>query len=240
MALGKRDGERQDDIWIATEKPGLGPGHPFYAKLNGVLGAAGFDRFVEEPCRKFYADGVGRPGIAPGVYFRMLFIGDFEGLDSERGSTRALASGRKRRRFVKLSMVAICVLLLPAALDFDIGPSSDLKQGYRLVRKASKVFTPATMYADSGYDSEEWHRRCWEEWGTMSHAPPVVRSRSGQVGGMYRWMMTNKWPGYGRRWDIETVNCAMKRSLGSTLRARSDTAIKREAAIRVLTHAVKV
>lgn len=150
------------------------------------------------------------------------------------------ASGRERRRFVKLSMVVICGLLLPAALDVDFGPSSDLKQGYRLIRKAARVFTPRTVYADSGYDSDEWHRQCWEDWGVMSHAPPVVRSKSGEVGGKYRWMMKEKWPGYGRHRDIETVNSAMKRSLGSTLLARSDTALKREAAIRVLTNAIKV
>lgn len=166
---------------------------------------------------------------------------DSTGMETSAASVHFMAaSGRKRRRFVKLSMVVICGLLLPAALDVDFGPSSDLKQGYRLTRKASKVFMPRTLYADSGYDSEEWHRQCWEDWGTMSHAPPVIRSRSGEVGGTYRWLMKNKWPGYGRRWDIETVNSAMKRSLGSTLRARSDTALKREAALRVLTHAIKV
>lgn len=150
------------------------------------------------------------------------------------------ASGRKRRRFVKLSMAIICGLLLPAALVVDFGPSSDLKQGYRLIRKAAGVFTPATLYADSGCDSDERHRQCWEERGTMSHAPTVVRSGSGLVGGRYRWMMNQKWPDYGKRWDIETVNSAMKRSPGSTLRARSETALKREAALRVLTHAIKV
>jgi transposase len=85
MAMGKRDGERQGEMWIVTDQLVEGPGHPFYTSLNGVLCAAGFDRFVEERCKKFYADGVGRPGIAPGVYFRMLLIGYFEGLDSERG-----------------------------------------------------------------------------------------------------------------------------------------------------------
>ena len=141
---------------------------------------------------------------------------------------------------MKLSLVIICGLLLPATLDVDFGPSADLKQGYRLIRNAAKVFTPSRLWADSGYDSEEFHRQCWEDWGTMSCAPPVIRSRNGQVGGTYRWAMQNKWPAYGRRWEIETANSAMKRTLGSTLRARSDIALKREAAIRVLTHALKV
>lgn len=166
---------------------------------------------------------------------------DSTGMETSAASVHFMAaSGRKRRRFVKLSLVIICGILLPATVDVDFGPSADLKQGYRLIRKAAKVFRPSRLWADSGYDSEEFHRQCWEDWGTMSHAPPVVRSRSGELGGNYRWMMQNKWPGYGRRWDIETVNSAMKRTLGSTLRARSDIALKREAALRVLTHALKV
>ena len=57
-------------------------GHPFYARLNRVLGEAGFDAFVEEQCAKFDADGVGRPSLALGRYRRMLLLGYFEGLDS--------------------------------------------------------------------------------------------------------------------------------------------------------------
>jgi transposase len=36
-------------------------------------------------CAEFYADKVGPPGLAPGIYFRLLQIGYCEGLDSERG-----------------------------------------------------------------------------------------------------------------------------------------------------------
>lgn len=100
MAMGKQDGERQDGLWIATDQLVRAPGHPFYARLNQLLAAAGFDRFVEERCRKFYADGVGRPGIAPGVYFRMLFIGYFEGIDSERGIAWRCADSLGLRAFL--------------------------------------------------------------------------------------------------------------------------------------------
>ena len=61
------------------------PGHVFYEKLNAVLEAGGFDRFVEELCAAHYAEDLGRPSIPPGVYFRMLFVGYFEGIDSQRG-----------------------------------------------------------------------------------------------------------------------------------------------------------
>ena len=83
MALGKRK-PKQDELFIPTAKLATGPGHPFYAKLNEVLADAGFDEFVEELCVRYYKEG-GRPGIPPGVYFRMLLIGYFEGLDSQRG-----------------------------------------------------------------------------------------------------------------------------------------------------------
>lgn len=59
--------------------------HPFYQRLNALLDDAGFDAFVEDACRPFYAPTMGRPSLAPGIYFRLLLIGYFEGLDSERG-----------------------------------------------------------------------------------------------------------------------------------------------------------
>jgi len=85
MAMGKRQTERQEDLWIVAAELPKGPGHPFYQRLNELLAARGFDVFAEGLCRKFYHDSLGRPGIPPGVYFRMLLIGYFEGLDSERG-----------------------------------------------------------------------------------------------------------------------------------------------------------
>ena len=85
MAMGRRKRQRQDELWIATTELAAGPGHPFYVKLNELLAAHGFDEFVEKRCAKFYAETMGRPSIPPGVYFRMLLIGYFEGIDSERG-----------------------------------------------------------------------------------------------------------------------------------------------------------
>ena len=74
-------------------------GHPFYARLNHVLDEAGFDAFVEEPCAKFYADGVSRPSLPPGRYFRMLLLGYFEGLESERAMAWRAADSLSLRRF---------------------------------------------------------------------------------------------------------------------------------------------
>jgi transposase len=102
MAIGKRK-SRQDELFIPTAKLATGPGHPFYSKLNEVLAAAGFDEFVEKLCARYYKEG-GRPGIPPGVYFRMLFIGYFEGLDSQRGIAWRCADSLALRTFLGFSI----------------------------------------------------------------------------------------------------------------------------------------
>lgn len=83
MSLGRRQDE-QKPIWVATQELPRSAGHPFYARLEGLLREAEFDRQVEDLCAPHYKDG-GRPSIPPGVYFRMLFVGYFEGIDSQRG-----------------------------------------------------------------------------------------------------------------------------------------------------------
>ncbi len=84
--MGRRtDRARTPGLWIAANELPTTGGHPFYQRLNQVLDAHGFDAFVESQCAPFYADGVGRPSLTPGTYFRLLLIGYFEGIDSERG-----------------------------------------------------------------------------------------------------------------------------------------------------------
>src|SRR5271170_3563493 len=102
MALGKRN-PQQDELFIPTAKLATGPGHPFYAKLNEVLAVAGFDAFVEQLCTPYYKEG-GRPGIPPGVYFRMLFIGYFKGLDSQRGIAWRCADSLALRTFLGIAL----------------------------------------------------------------------------------------------------------------------------------------
>jgi transposase len=84
MAMGRRAERTQGSFWVARESVRRAPAHPFYQKLNQILAASGFDRFSEAACERFYADALGRPSIPPGVYFRMLLIGYFEKLGSER------------------------------------------------------------------------------------------------------------------------------------------------------------
>jgi transposase len=103
MALGRREGIEQG-MWIATNRLARSPGHPFYERLNRVLGEAGFDRFVEERCKPFYAAGQGRPSIPPGVYFRMLMVGYFEGIDSQRGIAWRCTDSLALREFLGVGL----------------------------------------------------------------------------------------------------------------------------------------
>lgn len=107
MAIGRRKCARQADLWVSTSDLARSPGHPFYDRVNALLSKAGFDAFVEERCAKFYAENMGRPGLAPGVYVRMLLVGYFEGLDSERGIAWRCADSLALRSFLGLTLSEI-------------------------------------------------------------------------------------------------------------------------------------
>ncbi len=100
MSLGRGESEDQVEFWTPTEKLARGPGSPFYAKLNEILREEQFDGYVEERCAEYYAEKMGRPGIAPGVYFRMLLIGYFERLPSDRAIAWRCADSLSLRRFL--------------------------------------------------------------------------------------------------------------------------------------------
>lgn len=91
-------------MWVSTTDLPTTAGHPFYARLNQVLAEHGFDDFVEAQCERFYAATQGRPGLAPGIYFRLLLIGYFEGLDSERGIAWRAADSLTIRDFLGLTL----------------------------------------------------------------------------------------------------------------------------------------
>ena len=100
-----RDDGSQQSMWLATGDLPRSAGHPFYERLNHILGEAGFDAFVEDLCAKFYAV-MGRPSLAPGRYFRLLLVGYFEGLDSERAIAWRAADSLSVRSFLHLSAPA--------------------------------------------------------------------------------------------------------------------------------------
>jgi transposase len=103
MSMSTRETD-QPPLWIAASDLPASPGHPFYARLTAVLDAHGFDRFVEDQCRRFYAPVMGRPGLAPGQYFRLLLVGYFEGIGSERGIAWRAADSLAVRSFVRLAL----------------------------------------------------------------------------------------------------------------------------------------
>jgi transposase len=100
MAMGKRKRHQQPPLWIEAERLAKGPSHPFYRRLNEILTRHGFDEFVETACQRFYSERTGRPSLAPAVYFRLLLIGYFEGIDSERGIAWRVADSMALRDFL--------------------------------------------------------------------------------------------------------------------------------------------
>jgi transposase len=101
MAMGKR-GDEQEGLFVAYNQLPRSMGHPFYQALDRQLRNRNFDRFVEDLCAKFYAPGIGRPSLPPGVYFRALLVGYFEGLGSERGIAWRVADSLSLRQFLGL------------------------------------------------------------------------------------------------------------------------------------------
>jgi transposase len=105
MSMGRREG-RQTPMWLAGNELARSPGHRFYEKLNELLAEASFDRRVEQICASYFEtdDKAGRPSIAPGVYFRMLFVGYFEGIESERGLEWRCSDSLSLRTFLGVQM----------------------------------------------------------------------------------------------------------------------------------------
>ena len=99
MALGKRKREQQG-LWVATTELPKSPGHPFYQKLNQLLAQAKFDEWIEQRCEPYYSAKLGRPSIPPGVYFRMILVGYFEGIASQRGIAWRCSDSRSLAEFL--------------------------------------------------------------------------------------------------------------------------------------------
>jgi transposase len=105
MAMGKRKRKlRQQSMWVATQDLPKSASHPFYAAMNRVLDKNGFDEYVERACVAFYASTMGRPGLVPGRYFRLLMLGFFEQIESERGIAWRAADSLSVRAFLGLEL----------------------------------------------------------------------------------------------------------------------------------------
>ena len=105
MAMGTRKHrQRQEQLWVTHTELATGPGHPFYRRLNELLDGEKFDEFCERECAPFYADHNGRPSLTPGTYFRLLLIGYYEGIDSERGIAWRAADSLGLREFLRVGL----------------------------------------------------------------------------------------------------------------------------------------
>jgi transposase len=104
MAMGKRKRDRQPQMWVAVTDLPTAVGHLFDRRLNQFLREHGFDDFTEALCASFYAETMVRPGLPPGIYFRRLLIGYFEGIDSERGIAWRAADSLALRDFIGVSL----------------------------------------------------------------------------------------------------------------------------------------
>jgi transposase len=104
MAMGKREAEQQQDLFLTHDKLPRSPGHVFYRKLNQLLAEGGFDRWIEALCEPYYCQGVGRPSVPPGVYFRMLLVGYFEGINSQRGIAWRCSDSLSLREFLGIPL----------------------------------------------------------------------------------------------------------------------------------------
>ena len=105
MAMGtRRRRQRQERLWISHQELAKGPGHPFYKRVNELLETERFDEFAEKECARFYAENNGRPSLTPGIYFRLLLVGYFEGIDSERGIAWRAADSFGLRQFLGIAI----------------------------------------------------------------------------------------------------------------------------------------
>jgi hypothetical protein len=168
---------------------------------------------------------------------------DATGMDSSSASAYfCTRSGRKQKKYVKLSVCVTCGTMLPASLILSWGPCNDKAVARPLLEKTAAVLRPKTMFADAGYDAEWVHEFCREEWRVQSWIPPAVHRKDGGVNGKYRSQMTQrrlKRNGYGRRWMVESFMSGLKRTTGSMLLARSQRSMFTEAALRVLAYALR-
>jgi transposase len=195
MSMGRRQTHRQAEMWIATTDLAQAPGHVFYDKLNELLAAADFDPFAEALCRPHYADGVGRGSIPPGVYFRMLFVGYFEGLDSQRAIAWRCSDSLSLRAFLGVALheatpdhssLTVIKRRLPLAVHeqvfafvLRVAQEKKLLRGKTVAVDATTLEANAAMRTivrkDSGEDWKEYVKGLMAEEGVEDPTDEEVR-----------------------------------------------------------------
>jgi hypothetical protein len=168
---------------------------------------------------------------------------DATGLETTTASAHfQCRRGGQRRKWVKISTVVLCGSLLPLGLVMDWGPNNDKCQAKELIAKAQQSAVPDKLYADAGYDAEWIHVQCREEWGVESVIKPAVHRADGQMSGLWRSGMTEKYlkrKGYGQRWAVESFFSGLKRTMGSMLTSRKPKQLLAEAAFKMLAYTLR-
>lgn len=168
---------------------------------------------------------------------------DSTGLETTSASAHFQSkTGRKRSRYVKVSVCVMASTLIPSSVVLGWGPSNDKHEAPELLAKASTVNQPQVLYADAGYDAEWVHQFCHDTWKVESIIKPAVHRSDGGLNGSHRSKMTEehlKNNGYGRRWLVESFMSGLKRTTGSAMAARTERSLFIEAAIRVLAYAFR-
>jgi len=190
MALGKRKTEHQE-AWISTAELPRSEGHPFFRKLNDLLAEAKFDDWLEERCRPYYAARMGRPSIPPGVYFRMILVGYFEGIASQRGIAWRCGDSLSLKEFLGYgptkttpdhSSLSKTHGRLPLELHeqmfqfvLKIAEEKGLIQGTTVAVDATTLEANAALKSlerkDTGEDYSEFLRRLMQEAGIAEPTP---------------------------------------------------------------------
>ena len=194
MALGRQSRERQEEFWVPRGELPKSAGHPFYCKLDELLRQADFDEFVEDLCEPFYAEK-GRPSIPPGRYYRMLFVGYFEGIASQRGIAWRCSDSLSLRDFLGLAMeesspdhssMTRIRQRLPLEVDYEVfrlvltlAEEKGLLRGRTVGVDATTLEANAAMKSivrkDSGEDWKEYLRRLAEEEGIENPTDEELR-----------------------------------------------------------------
>ena len=167
---------------------------------------------------------------------------DSTGLDPETCSSyfkSRRAQRPCRKPYVKLNVSVVVGSLVAACAAANWGPCGDKVPLPWLLDQTAHRLRVKALYADGAYDAEWVHVWCREQANLASWIPPTVHSLNGQVWGFWRAHMAQGLPkSYGRRWAAESFFSAMKRTLGSTLRARQPQQQLREALRKVLAYSI--
>lgn len=154
-----------------------------------------------------------------------------------------LARSRAVKRLPKLALAISAGSGHILAARCRIGNRSDAPDFAPLLYDAWRRAAVKTIVADAGYDSEANHMTARDDMGVRSVIPPSVgRPTKKQPSGYYRRLMKRRFKSksdkkvYGQRAQSESVNSAMKRNLGESLRSIRPDRQKQEMMLRAIVH----